>query len=72
MDPFSRVFGCFRDADDLLEDCGLVSTHRQSRQGDRTTMTKFHDLEMKSITGEVLSFAQFKGRVCLVVNVASR
>jgi glutathione peroxidase-family protein len=35
-------------------------------------MAKFHDLEMKSITGEAVRFDSFKGRVCLIVNVASR
>jgi glutathione peroxidase-family protein len=34
-------------------------------------MTKFHDLEMTSITGEQVSFDQFRGQVTLVVNVAS-
>jgi glutathione peroxidase-family protein len=34
-------------------------------------MTSFHDLEMTSITGEQVSFEQFRGQVCLVVNVAS-
>ena len=31
----------------------------------------FRDFEMKSITGESVSFSQFDGEVCLVVNVAS-
>jgi glutathione peroxidase-family protein len=35
-------------------------------------MTLFHDLEMNSITGEPLSFKQYKGQLCLVVNVASQ
>ncbi len=35
-------------------------------------MTRFHDLTMTSITGEEVSFGQFQGKVCLVVNVASR
>ncbi len=35
-------------------------------------MSSFHDLTMTSITGEEVSFDQFKGKVCLVVNVASR
>jgi glutathione peroxidase-family protein len=34
-------------------------------------MASFHDLEMTSITGEQVSFEQFRGQVCLVVNVAS-
>jgi len=35
-------------------------------------MTDFHAFEMTSITGERISFERFRGRVCLVVNVASR
>jgi hypothetical protein len=60
------------DADDLFDDCGLVSTYRQFRQGVSSIMARFHDLEMKSITGEVVRFDRFKGTVCLIVNVASR
>jgi glutathione peroxidase-family protein len=35
-------------------------------------MTTFHSLSMKSITGETVDFARYKGTVCLVVNLASR
>lgn len=35
-------------------------------------MTSFHELEMTKITGEPLSFKQYKGQICLVVNVASQ
>lgn len=35
-------------------------------------MTHFHELEMLSITGEQLTFKQYKGQICLVVNVASQ
>ena len=35
-------------------------------------MSKFHDLTMKSITGESVKLSSFKGKTCLVVNVASR
>ena len=35
-------------------------------------MTPFHDLEMTSITGEPQAFKQYKGQICLVVNVASQ
>jgi glutathione peroxidase-family protein len=35
-------------------------------------MTDFHSLEMTSITGEQIRFEDFRGSVCLVVNVASR
>ncbi|MGK0276038.1 MAG: hypothetical protein ACI9N0_002426 [Ilumatobacter sp.] len=34
-------------------------------------MTNFHNLEMTSITGEQVSFGQFKDNFALVVNVAS-
>mgnify|MGYP001949714680 CR=1 FL=1 len=35
-------------------------------------MATFHDLQMTSITGEQVDFAQFHDLVCLVVNVASK
>ncbi len=35
-------------------------------------MTHFHDIEMRSITGQALSFKEYKGQICLVVNVASQ
>jgi glutathione peroxidase-family protein len=35
-------------------------------------MSQFHDLEMYSITGEPAAFKQYKGQLCLVVNVASQ
>ena len=31
----------------------------------------FHEFEMTSITGDQVSFDQFEGQICLVVNVAS-
>jgi len=34
-------------------------------------MSTFHEFEMTSITGDPVSFDQFEGRICLVVNVAS-
>jgi glutathione peroxidase len=34
-------------------------------------MSSFHDLEMRSITGEQIDFSTFRDKVCLVVNVAS-
>jgi glutathione peroxidase-family protein len=36
------------------------------------TMTDFHELQMSSITGQPQSFKQYKGQICLVVNVASQ
>lgn len=35
------------------------------------SMSKFHDLTMKSITGEEVAFSSYQGKTCLVVNVAS-
>ena len=35
-------------------------------------MSRFHDLEMTSITGEPVSLSKFQDNLCLVVNVASR
>jgi glutathione peroxidase-family protein len=35
-------------------------------------MTQFHDLTMDSITGDAVRFSTFKGKTCLIVNVASR
>ena len=34
-------------------------------------MAKLGDFEMKSITGENVSLAQYDGQVCLIVNLAS-
>lgn len=34
-------------------------------------MASFHDFEMESITGEAVRLADYRGKVCLVVNVAS-
>ncbi len=34
-------------------------------------MSAFHEFEMTSITGDPVSFDQFEGQVCLIVNVAS-
>ncbi len=31
----------------------------------------FHDFEMESIAGETVRLADFRGKTCLVVNVAS-
>lgn len=35
-------------------------------------MSKFHEFEMESITGDPVSFGQFAGKAALVVNVASQ
>ena len=32
----------------------------------------FHDITMNSIAGEPVSFDQYKGQVCLAVNLASQ
>ena len=34
-------------------------------------MSTFHDLEMQSIQGQPVSFSDYEGQVCLIVNVAS-
>ncbi|MBV1904655.1 MAG: glutathione peroxidase [Pseudomonadales bacterium] len=34
-------------------------------------MSAFHKLDMADITGEAVKFTEFKGQLCLVVNVAS-
>jgi glutathione peroxidase-family protein len=34
-------------------------------------VSTFYDLNMRSITGEDLSFADYRGKTCLIVNVAS-
>jgi glutathione peroxidase len=35
-------------------------------------MASFHELQMRSITGEQIDFSTFRDKVCLVVNVASQ
>ena len=35
-------------------------------------MARFHELKMDSITGDQVDFADYEGRLSLVVNVASR
>lgn len=35
-------------------------------------MAHFHDIEMRSITGEQVHFSKFQDQVCLVVNVATK
>jgi glutathione peroxidase-family protein len=32
----------------------------------------FHDISMTSISGEPVAFSQYKGQVCLAVNLASQ
>ena len=34
-------------------------------------MSSMYDLTMKSITGEEVNLADYRGKVCLIVNVAS-
>ncbi len=34
-------------------------------------MNQFHEIEMNGITGEPVSFKQYMGQICLIVNVAS-
>jgi len=35
-------------------------------------MSQFHDLTMASITGDDVDFANYRDKLCLVVNVASQ
>ncbi len=35
-------------------------------------MSTFHELNMNSITGDAVDFQQYSGKLCLVVNLASR
>lgn len=35
-------------------------------------MTSFHQMNVKSITGDDVDFQQYSGKLCLVVNLASR
>ena len=42
-----------------------------SRRTMVTQMSTFHEFEMTSITGDQVSFDQFEGQICLIVNVAS-
>ena len=35
-------------------------------------MSDFHSFTMPTVTGELLSFEQYKGAACLVVNLASQ
>ncbi len=35
-------------------------------------MSQFHDLNMADISGQDTAFGQYKDKVCLIVNLASR
>lgn len=35
-------------------------------------MTDFHNIEMNDIKGERVSLSDFQGKLCLIVNLASR
>jgi glutathione peroxidase-family protein len=35
-------------------------------------MTDIHNIEMKSITGETISFAEYRDQALLIVNLASQ
>jgi glutathione peroxidase-family protein len=35
-------------------------------------MASFHEFEMNSITGETVSLSEYRGKTCLVVNLASQ
>lgn len=44
---------------------------RRARQPLPSASMRFHDITMTSITGEQVDFADFDGKLALVVNVAS-
>jgi len=52
---------------------GSPSRHHSVREVTATViaMTPFHDLEMTSITGDQVSFDNYRDKLALVVNVAS-
>lgn len=62
----SVVFGYLHAGQKLVYAYSLPTNEKDK------TMTDFHELEMHSITGEPQSFKQYKGQLCLVVNVASQ
>ncbi len=39
---------------------------------EENTMASIHDFEMTSITGESIELSSYEGRICLIVNVASK
>ena len=49
--------------------CATMRTHTAAEEG---AVATFHDFTMNTITGEALSFEQYKGAACLVVNLASQ
>lgn len=49
----------------------MASGTRSARSTRVTQMSTFHEFEMTSITGDQVSFDQFEGQICLIVNVAS-
>ncbi len=52
-------------------DAPIASERRSIRRARMTAMSTFHEFEMTSITGDQVSFDQFEGQICLIVNVAS-
>ena len=54
----------------ISDNSGTASTPAR-KTGYVADRTNFHDLEMTSITGEQVTFDQYKGNLALVVNVAS-
>lgn len=55
----------------------IISSQKRPRatvrpaKGVRSVIVKFHDITMTSITGEQVAFDDYKGKLALVVNVAS-
>lgn len=55
----------------LISDNSGTASTPAGMTGYVADMTNFHDLEMTSITGEQVTFDQYKGNLALVVNLAS-
>lgn len=51
--------------------CAPANPDPAVHSGYSAGMSRFHELTMRSITGEEVSLAAYRGKVCLVVNVAS-
>ncbi len=41
-------------------------------QSQEINMTDFHNIQMSDIQGNEVNFADYEGKACLIVNVASR
>ena len=55
-----------------LREGGNVGFARRDPAKPGVNMTTMHDFEMKSITGEPVKLSQYRDKVCLIVNVATK